>query len=72
MSYAQHVAILVHTPMLYSKVKELTNSSNCQNNICNSGETESLATRMMNCIDDVSDWMSSNRLKINPTLTEFL
>ena len=39
---------------------------------CNPGETESLATRVINCIDDVSNWMSSNRLKVNPTKTEFL
>ena len=32
---------------------------------CNPGETESLATRVINCVD-VSNWMSSNRLKVNP------
>ena len=37
-----------------------------------SGEIESLASRVINCVDDVSKWMSSNRLKVNPTKTEFL
>ena len=35
----------------------------------NPGETESPATRVINCVDDVSNWMSSNRLQVNPTKT---
>ena len=39
---------------------------------CNPGEPESLKSRVINCVDDVSNWMSSNRLKVNPTKTDFL
>ena len=39
---------------------------------CSPGATESLETRVINCVDDVSNWMSSNRLKVNSTKTEVL
>ena len=31
-----------------------------------------LKATVLRCIDDVSEWMSSNRLKLNPTKTEFM
>ena len=68
--------------MYTGELKHIINShgllSSCYANdcqlsfFCNLGETESLATRMINCVDNVSNWMSSNRLNINPTKTEYL
>src|ERR1051325_2945380 len=39
---------------------------------CYPSEAGALKATMLRCIDDVSSWMSSNRLKLNPTKTEFM
>lgn len=39
---------------------------------CKSHEMPLLKERMIKCISDVNLWMSSNRLKLNPTKTEFM
>jgi hypothetical protein len=39
---------------------------------CNPGEAQQLSTTVAECIGKVSEWMSSNRLKLNPTKTEFI
>ena len=39
---------------------------------CNPSETESLTSRVISCFDDVFNWISSNRLKVNPTEPEFM
>jgi len=39
---------------------------------CNPGEAQQLSLTVAACITKVSEWMSSNRLKLNPTKTEFL
>ena len=39
---------------------------------CNPGEDQQLSLTVAACIAKVSEWMSSNRLKLNPTKTEFL
>ena len=39
---------------------------------CHPHETDVLQLRLSACIDDVSLWMTSNRLQLNPTKTEIL
>ena len=39
---------------------------------CKPGDTEALRANMLRCINDVNDWMTSNRLKLNPAKSEFL
>jgi hypothetical protein len=39
---------------------------------CKPAELSVLKLRMIECINDVSDWMSSNRLKLNSAKTEFM
>ena len=39
---------------------------------CRPDEQDKLKVAVMSCISNVSDWMSSNTLKLNPTKTEFL
>ena len=39
---------------------------------CKSGDTEALRSNMLRCINDVNDWMTSNRLKLNLAKSEFL
>jgi hypothetical protein len=39
---------------------------------CKPGEAQQLSSAVAACIVEVSDWMSSHRLKLNPTKTEFL
>ena len=39
---------------------------------CKPKDSKSLKTNVLQCINDVSSWMSSNRLKLNPTKTEFM
>ena len=39
---------------------------------CKPNEIDDLGQRMVTCIQEISEWMSSNRLKLNPTKTEFL
>ena len=48
-------------------------ADHCQHSFfCNPGETESLATRGSTVLMMWFNWMSCNRLKVNPTKTEFL
>ena len=35
-------------------------------------QIESFISRLLNCIDEISDWMSSNRLCLNPDKTELI
>lgn len=37
-----------------------------------SAQINSYLSRMLNCIDEISLWMSSNRLRLNPDKTEFI
>jgi hypothetical protein len=39
---------------------------------CKSYDSSVLKASMIDCIKDVSGWMSSNRLKLNPTKSEFM
>ena len=39
---------------------------------CKPSEADNLKSAVVNCINDMSAWMSSHRLKINPTKTEFI
>ena len=39
---------------------------------CKPGDTEALRSNMLRCINDVNDWMTSNRLKLNLAKSEFL
>ena len=39
---------------------------------CQPFEADGLRKRMSTCVDDVSSWMSANRLLLNPTKTEVL
>jgi hypothetical protein len=39
---------------------------------CYPSEADTLKATMVRCIDDVISWMSSKRLKLNPTKTEFM
>ena len=39
---------------------------------CKPSDSETLRVNMLDCINDVNVWMSSNRLKLNPAKTEFL
>ena len=39
---------------------------------CKPGDSDALRVTMLECINDVNVWMSSNRLKLNPAKTEFL
>ena len=36
---------------------------------CKPGEPDALRVKMLDCINDVNNWMASNRLKLNPTKT---
>ena len=39
---------------------------------CSPEETERLKAKVINSVEEISRWMSLNRLKVNPTKTEFL
>jgi hypothetical protein len=39
---------------------------------CHPQDSANLKTAMLRCIDDVSSWMASNRLQLNPAKTEFM
>jgi hypothetical protein len=39
---------------------------------CAPNEVSHLKTTVLECIDAITDWMASNKLKLNPTKTEFL
>jgi hypothetical protein len=39
---------------------------------CKPSDSDALRVNMLDCINDVNVWMSSNRLKLNPAKTEFL
>jgi hypothetical protein len=39
---------------------------------CKPEEAQKLGSTVVTCVEKVSEWMSSNRLKLNPTKTEFL
>ena len=39
---------------------------------CHPAECSSLKSRVLLCIDFISNWMASNRLKLNPSKSEFL
>ena len=39
---------------------------------CHPQDSANLKTAMLRCIDDVSYWMASNRLQLNPAKTEFM
>ena len=39
---------------------------------CRRDEVTSAVLRLQNCIEEVSDWMSANRLKLNVDKTELL
>ena len=39
---------------------------------CPRAQIQSFIPRLLNCIDDISKWMSSNRLRLNPDKTEFI
>ena len=39
---------------------------------CDPSQTSELKQRVLLCIEHVSEWMSSNRLKLNPSKPEFL
>ena len=40
--------------------------------VCKPSEADNLKSVVVNCITDISAWISSHRLKINPTKTEFI
>ena len=39
---------------------------------CKPKDSKTLKANILQCINDISSWMSSNRLKLNPTKTEFM
>ena len=39
---------------------------------CKPKDCKTLKAKILQCINDISSWMSSNRLKLNPTKTEFM
>jgi hypothetical protein len=39
---------------------------------CRTSDADQLRRRLIECVGDVADWMSSNRLHINPAKTEFM
>ena len=39
---------------------------------CSPEETERLKAKVINSVEEISRWMSSNRLKVNPTKTKFM
>ena len=39
---------------------------------CKPSESDALRVKMHGCINDVNAWMASNRLKLNPSKTEFI
>jgi hypothetical protein len=39
---------------------------------CRTSDADQLLRRLNECVGDVADWMSSNRLQINPAKTEFM
>ena len=39
---------------------------------CNAVDQSAAVTQVLACIDDIGNWMSSNRLKLNADKTEFI